>query len=372
MKPATSVPGLIFLLPIAAALSGVLSMSARSAPLASAPPASRAPQDADPFEGLEGVDKILLEAEALEAVVETELGRAFLAAAKELPPIDPGRVVYWDRSSGAALGEEEALALSESELAPFRRMEVDETLHYTTFYGTPLGYTRAIDIASANGLDALDGARILDFGYGGIGHLRALASLGAEVVGVEVMEIFRELYAFSGDTGEIPRASICGEGQPGRLELVHGRYPGEPDVARAVGAGFDLVISKNVLKKGYVHPERETDPDRLVYLGVDDETFLEAVFSVLNPGGLFLIYNLYPAQHPPEKPYLPWATGGCPFERELVHEVGFEIVAFDWNDTAGAHRMARALAWDRGPHPMDLERNLFAMVTLLRRPRGRG
>ena len=41
----------------------------------------------------------------------------------------------------------------------------------------------------------------------------------------------------------------------------------------AVGGDYDLIISKNTLKKGYVHPERPVEPRRLLNLGVDDADF---------------------------------------------------------------------------------------------------
>ena len=42
-------------------------------------------------------------------------------------------------------------------------------------------------------------------------------------------------------------------------------------------------------------------------------------------------------------------------------------MAFDRDDSPAARRMAHALGWDAGDHPMDLEHDLFATYTLLRR-----
>jgi len=53
---------------------------------------------------------------------------------------------------------------------------------------------------------SVDGKRILDFGYGTVGHLRLLASLGADMVGVEVDPLLRALYSAPGDQGAIARA----------------------------------------------------------------------------------------------------------------------------------------------------------------------
>ncbi len=298
----------------------------------------------------------------LETFVETELATAFVAAARDLPRIREPRVLLWNRDTGEALTAE--AAAEREDLEGFQEQRFDEERYYNTFYGTPLAYARALDLAGAHGIESVDGARVFDFGYGGIGHLRMLASLGADVVGVEVMELLAALYGEPSDTGEIARCSAAGEGGEGRLELLHGRFPAEPELVERAGRGFRLVMSKNVLKRGYVHPEQEVDPSRLVHLGVDDAEFVRAVHEMLQPGGLFVIYNLYPPQNPPGEPYLPWATGGCPFERALVEEVGFEVVLYDEDDTPAAREMAHRLGWEEGG--MELEA-LFGMVTVLRR-----
>ena len=80
-----------------------------------------------------------------------------------------------------------------------------------------------------------------------------------------------------------------------------------------MGEGFDLVLSKNVLKKGYVRPEKKVDPAMLVDLGVPPADFLREVAHALKPGGIFAIYNLCPA--PRTDRYVPWAYGESPFTR---------------------------------------------------------
>jgi hypothetical protein len=145
-------------------------------------------------------------------------------------------------------------------------------------------------------------------------------------------------------------------------------------VKEARGAA-DVFISKNTLKNGYVHPDpvrgKDVDPRRLIDLGVDDAAFCREVFALLKPGGLFMIYNICPAQAPPDRPYIPWADGRCPFARETLESAGFEVVAFDTNDDAAVREMAHALGWDKGEDGeawMDLEKDLFAWYTLARRP----
>ena len=140
-------------------------------------------------------------------------------------------------------------------------------------------------------------------------------------------------------------------------------------VRDGVGGGYDLFVSKNVLKRGYIHPSQPVDEKKTIKLGVDDEAFVRAVFALLNPGGRMLIYNLAPAPAPPGKPYIPWADGRSPFPRELFERVGFRVVAFEVDDTAAARAMAHALGWDRGPEAMDLSRDLFGQYTLVEKPR---
>ncbi len=313
------------------------------------------------------VERIRAEAEVLDPLVTSPLARAFLDATADLPEIHEERVVWWNRATRKALSPAQAEAMTEAELEGFQERRFGEQFYYNTAYGTPLAYVRALDLAAAHGFDSADGRRILDFGFGGIGHLRLLASLGADAAGVEILELLREVYSRPGDTGTIARSAAAGTGAPGTLRLLYGRFPGDEQLRRAVGGGYDLFVSKNVLKMGYVHPERETDPRSLVHLGVDDETFVRAMYELLNPGGLAVIYNLYPAQNPPDERYLPHATGGCPFERGLLERVGFEVLELDRDDTEAARRMARALGWDE---QMDLEHDLFGMYTILRRPAG--
>jgi hypothetical protein len=153
------------------------------------------------------------------------------------------------------------------------------------------------------------------------------------------------------------------------VRLVDGRFPADADVDAAVGGGYDVFLSKNTLKNGYLHPERPADPRRLVHLGVGDTAFVAAVARVVAPGGYVMIYNLCPAPAAPDKPYIPWADGRCPFPRALWEAHGFDAIAFDRNDDAAARAMGHALGWDRGDGAMDLDHDLFATYTLLRRRR---
>ena len=306
------------------------------------------------------------EAAQLRPLVTTQLAGQVLDAVPDLPAIESTRIVYWRGSDRIAISEAAAMELDQAERDTFRRLELGERYYYQTSFGTPLAYTRALDLAAASGFETADGARVFDFGFGTIGHLRLLASLGAHVLGSEVLDILREFYGAS-DVGSVPRAEIAGEGDAGSITLHYGQWPADREITDAIGDGFDLILSKNVLKLEYVHPTRSVDPRMLVHLGVSDTVFVRSVFDCLAPGGLFVIYNLYPPRLPEDQPYQPWRSGECPFDRWLVESVGFEVLAFNVDDTAEAHRYARALGWDQGDPPMDLMNGLRGMYTILRK-----
>ena len=154
----------------------------------------------------------------------------------------------------------------------------------------------------------------------------------------------------------------------GTVTLAHGQWPADEPTVTVIGGDFDLIISKNTLKNGYLHPAQPVDKRMLVTLGVDDSAFVQNLWRILKPGGYAMIYNLCPAPAPPDKPYIPWADGRCPFPREMWTGVGFKILAFDQDDSAAARVMAHALAWDAGQNGMNLEKDLFGTYTLVQKP----
>ncbi len=143
---------------------------------------------------------------------------------------------------------------------------VDESFYYTTKYGSPLAYTRPLDLLGQSGLEDVSGRKVLDFGYGTVGHLRLLAGLGADVNAVDVDPLLRALYSAPEDQGLVKSRT----GRDGRIRLIDGRFPADETVRTSVGGNYDLIISKNTLKRGYVHPERPVEPRRLLNLGVED------------------------------------------------------------------------------------------------------
>lgn len=304
------------------------------------------------------VETLVEEAERIGPLVECKGTEAFLAATRGLPEIEE-RIVYYDSKARDARTAAEHALLDETEQARFLPSPFAGQFYYTTGYGSPLAYARALDLIGrawdAPDVDTLSGKRIMDFGFGGIGHLRLLASLGCDVVGIDVDPLLAAYYRPE-DQGTIAGPN----GAEGSLELLFGHWPGDEAFKSRVGTGFDLILSKNVLKRGYVRPEQEVDPRMLIDLGVPLERFLDEVASALKPGGIFALYNICPA--PREERYIPWAYGESPFTKEEFAAAGFELLAFDVDDREAVMELGWALQWDQ--QGQDVENDLFAWYTL--------
>ncbi len=299
------------------------------------------------------------EAHALQPLAHTDLGRAFLKAAEGTPPYAP-RTVYRRGRSREWLDAAGFAKLNAADRAAWSPMTVDEETYQGLFYGSPMAYLLPLERLGAAGLGSLQGRRVVDFGHGGIGQLRLFAHLGAEAVGVDVDPLQPILYSAQGDQGSVGTAG-------GSVKLVPGRFPADTKVVAAVGDGYDLFLSKNTLKRGYIHPAQKVDPRMLVNLGVDDAAFLKAVAATLKPGGWFVIYNLSPAPSPAGKPYRPWSDGRCPFSAEDLAAAGFETLVRDSDDDKAARALGTALGWDKPPANMRLADDLFALVTIARK-----
>jgi SAM-dependent methyltransferase len=320
-------------------------------------------RDSGPSDGATGVAQLRQEARVLEPLVESPLARSFLRATPGLPSIAPRRL-FLDEASKTYLSDAEVIPLGDEKRRALKTVPLDEEFYYTTKYGSPLAYARAIDLLGRAGLEDVAGRKVLDFGYGTIGHLRLLAGLGADVSGVDVDPLLRALYSSPEDQGIIKNP----RGRDGRIRLIHGRFPADEAVRTTVGGHYDLILSKNTLKRGYVHPERPVDPRRLLNLGVDDTRFVRTLYDALKPGGQVLIYNISPAPSPAGQPYKPWADGRCPFPRETWEGAGFRIAAFDRDDSETMRRFGHALGWDRGDSPIDLKNDLFALYSIMEKP----
>jgi hypothetical protein len=340
-------------------------------PARSAPPVPASPETSavDPW-SLRGVARIQHDAKRLEALVQHGETKRFLQATAELPSITT-RKLFVRPDKSKYYTEQEAQKETEEIRKTLLPYDVDEDKYYNTNFGSPLSYSRPLDVLFGHGLKLPVGSKILDFGYGYVGHLRLLASLGMFATGVDVWPLLPVLYSLPGDQG--PIKGLLGE--QGSVRLLNGRFPAEKEIVSAIGNGYRLVISKNVLKKGYVHPDRPVENKKmLIDLGASDEAILKSFFDVLEPGGYFLIYNICPALTPPDKPFLPWSDGRSPFAKEQFEKAGFEVVEFDKDDTEAIRRMGKTLGWDRpedGEPGMGLEKDLSVLYTLVRRPEAR-
>ncbi len=306
------------------------------------------------------VDVLRREAQAVEPLVRSRLARDFLKETARLPVIAP-RTLYLDEAKKVYTSEAATLELSQEERGKLKRIPVDDSFYFNTKYGSPLAYSRPLEVLGRSGLNDVSGLKVLDFGYGTIGHLRLLAGLGAQVTGVDVDPLLHALYTAPGDQGIIKNPT----GRDGQIRLIDGRFPADKAIKTAVAGGYDLIISKNTLKNGYVHPERPDEPRRLLNIGVDDATFVEAFYQALKPGGKVLIYNISPAPSPPGQPYKTWADGRCPFAKKVWETAGFRVIAFDQDDSEAVRAVGHALGWDQGDSPIDLKSDVFAKYSLM-------
>lgn len=309
-----------------------------------------------------GVELIQRDAVALAPTLKSELAKKYVGAAKDLPRIQP-RTLYRNKTTRAWLTKADADKLTDEERKDVVERPLDESFYYNTGYGSPLAYSRPLEILAEAGVNDVKDFRTLDFGCGGVAPVRMLASLGIDAVGVDVEPLFPLYYNQPGDQGEIETTN-----GKGKITLVTGRWPAEDAAKAAVGGGYDLIISKNTLKRGYIHPERQVDKRMLVDLGVDDAAYVKALFDALKPGGRMMIYNICPHPSKPDEDYKPWSDGRCPFSKELLEAAGFRIAAFDVDDGPACRAMAKVLGWDKGQGAMSLEEDLFAHYTLMEKP----
>jgi hypothetical protein len=344
-----------------------------AAPPAQEPAAEKAPAE-QPVEQppLRGVAKIRADAEKIMSMHRSDMARGLLAAAQALEPQE-SREVFVNPAARAWLTPEQAAALPEAERTNLQRRALDEDFYYNTGYGSPLIYARPLDIlANTTGRVnmSLAGSRVLDFGYGNIGQLRLMALRGAHAVGVDIDARLGAFYRDPGDVGTVKCTADAGTDH-GSITIIHGSWPGDEQIAKAVKAaagdqGFDLIISKNTLKNGYINPAREADERQLVKLGVDGPAFIKALFDALKPGGYVMVYNLSPRLSRDNEPYKPWSDGRSPFTREMWQAGGFQVLAFDASDDSMARQIFQTLGYptkDAGG-----EDDLFALYTLLRKP----
>jgi SAM-dependent methyltransferase len=353
------------------AIAGCASQPRSSVTVRAGPPARTAAKAVLP-ESSSTLARLNNEAAILQPLAQSDLTRRFLAATGALPQIAP-RTAYVDEITREYFSPASRAALPELRRSQLAETQIDEYRYYYTKYGSPLAYLRALEFATDAQFNDVSGKRILDFGYGSIGHLRLLASLGASVTGVDADSYLAALYAQASDQGAVLSASGTSRRARGSITLVHGAWPKESKIIERVGRDYDLIISKNTLKRGYIKPERKvTDKKQLINLGVSDQVFLGAIFTTLAPGGKLVIYNIHPKAASATAKYNPMADGRSPFSREQFEKAGLKVVMIDADDNAMVRKMGRLLKWDqnqKGETVDDLDSNLFALVTVVAKPR---
>jgi SAM-dependent methyltransferase len=339
-----------------------------TAPTTPAQPTAPAPAELDSEWRLPAVEAMRLEVSKIRPLIHSPDVERCMISVTYLPVMEEGRTIYVDTLRGMpkrALGQAEYDKLPEADRAGLQPDKYTDYRFYYTRYGTPVAYFRPLDLVAEHVPGHPYRARkILDFGFGTIGHLRLLASIGNEVVGVDVDPTLKALYSAPDDTGVIKGVGMNEVMPDGKLTLLCGHWPGDKAIAEAAGGDYDLIISKNTLKNGYINPEQEVDKRMLVDLGVPQEEFVAKVVSALKPGGMFMIYNICPAQKPKGEGFIPWADGRCPFPKEMLEKAGLTVLNYNTDDTPAAREMGRALGWDVGQSPMDLDHDLFATYTL--------
>lgn len=307
------------------------------------------------------VASIAFEAGAVSRVVEGDAVDAWLRAATHLPAPPEVSLVFDRRVEQGmrrrVMTPEQAEALPEAEQDGLVSFTFGGDRYYATFYGTGVAYAPILArAADALGLDSFAGTKILDWGYGQLGQVEMLAQVGAEVVGIEADPVVHALYA----QGEASRDLY----DAGSIRLLQGYWPTDDAIRADAGGGYDLILARNFLKRGYVNPEGQTPDFTRVDFGMPDRDLLGRLYDALAPGGAVVIWNLGGGPAWVGERYNAAADIRDPFAAGLWEAAGFELVAFEADDTDVARAVADALGWGDS---MDLTR-LRAVCTVARRP----
>lgn len=306
------------------------------------------------------LDQLHKDAEALRGVFQSPQAIQMLDQVESIPVIDE-RTIYVSYGPNPGYNQikwytqTQFDALVEDSREGLQAFEVDASRYYSTFYGTPLVYARVLDLAHEYAPQfKVDGARILDLGYGQLGQLRLWAQMGADVVGVEVDPILSAMYDGCEAIGDIEHA--------GSVHLLECAWPNEDDCRHRVSSGYDLIVSRNLLKRGYVKPT-SLNPSFPVPVawGMEDQEALSHFFDALAPGGIVIIESLGPKPDPSK----PWSNISNPWARGVWEQVGFEVLAHDQDESEHARTMGAALGWDA---QMNLEEDLFGVYSVYRKP----
>jgi hypothetical protein len=310
------------------------------------------------------VAKLTTEAAALPPLLRNRWAVEYNAAVAQLVPVSPRRLLHSpDGRVYLSAAEAEAQArVDKSTLTGLREEWADEASYYTGSLGSPLFHARLIDLVAEGQLAKLAGKRALDLYAGAIGPLKLMAGTGLDAVGVSPSPRLRALYSQSGDQGTV---RLPGRDVSGKVSFLSGNFPADVGVRAQVGSGYEFVLAKNVLKRGYIHPSSEVPPESLIALGLPDADYLKALLATLKPGGRLLVYNVCPSPSPAV--YDPDADCRNPWSRADWQAAGFIVRDFERNDSEVARQFATALGYDKPPLSIRID-DLYAIYSLLERP----
>lgn len=286
------------------------------------------------------------EARRLASLSTNKLSEDFLRQVSRLPAMVYMPEIYYNKAEKRAINAED---YDDKKDDGFERLNLSAQYYYYTRYGSPLAFMLPLEILGHHLHDRND-LNLIDYGFGTIGHLKLLTMAGHRVRGIDVDPIMEVLYK-----KEVERI-------PG-LDMSIGVFPRDSSMKLPEGS-LDVFVSKNTLKKGYVAPDIEVDARFMIDLGGTREQYLARVHQLLKRGGHFLIYNLHGQRSEDAATYKPWTDGRSPFTRAQLQQAGFEVLAFDKDDTDKARQVAVALGWAA---QMNLEKDLFATYTLLKK-----
>ncbi len=306
------------------------------------------------------------EAHRVSEVVTHPAATEWLGKAGELPEALGVALFIGPREPGGFEREvytaQQALALSEDELADFRVVEYGPDRYYATNYGSPIAYAPMLELSALHaGIESFKGQRILDFGYGQLGQLEMLARCGAKVVGIEIDPVIDTLYR----TTRISDDVRADDGTRGRVRLLLGDWFNDWDLQRDAGPGFDIILCRNVLKRGYVQPEEPMAGFDPIDIGGEPVDGALHIFHALEEGGIAVVYNLGAGNHRRgDGSYHAPADIRDPFGEDAWKEAGFEILAFEEDGSERMREVGVRLGWGT----MDELADFNVLYTIVRRP----
>lgn len=305
------------------------------------------------------------EAERVREVVTQQAVVEWLGKAEELPEVEGQTLFAGPRVEGGFDREvytpRQARDLSEEDLAEFRAVTFGPERYYATNYGSPIAYATALACAADAGIESFAFKRILDIGYGQLGQLEMLARCGAEVDGVEVDPVVHLLYASTRLTDTV----VAEDGTRGRVSLHCGQWFRDWNFRKSVGKGYDLILARNVLKRGYVQPEEPMQGFDPIDVGGDAAMGAQIIYEALEPGGIAVVYNLGGGPWRLEDgSYNAPADVRDPFGREAWEAAGFEVLHFQTNGSQLMREVGVALGWGSNE---DLA-SYNVLYTVVRRP----